>query len=120
ARIDRGPVCAFVCDRPRYRTNSPSLRSGSRRYCESSITPSELELQSVLHDAWVHAHCSDFSERARARDIARRIGKVRAINEIEYLPAENDAGLLAEFCALDDSHVHVALVRPSESIPSYI
>src|SRR5262245_1263808 len=98
--------------------NSPSWPSVSRRYCERSITPSELQLQPELHDAGIHAHRADLSERARTRDVARRIGEIGMIEEIEDLPAEDQAGLLAEPRALDESHVDVALVRPSENVSS--
>src|SRR5215467_7678997 len=85
-----------------------------------SITGSKLQFQPVLHDARIHAHCVDFSERARTRDITRGIGKIGVIKDVEELPAENYAGLLPEFCALDESHVKASLIRPSQDIPSQI
>ena len=48
------------------------------------------------------------------------IGKIGVIEDVEDLPAENHASLFPECCALDESHVEVALVRPSKNIPSSI
>jgi len=73
-----------------------------------------------LHDARVDAHRGNLSERGWARDIACGIRKVRVIEEIKKLPAEKHAGLLTEFCALDDTDVHVALIRSPENIPSQV
>src|SRR5258706_7189378 len=84
----------------------------------SSITRSKLQLQPALHDARIHAHSADLSERARTRDIARWIRKVRAIEDVENLPAKNDPDFLPESSALDESRVEVTLVRPSKDVPS--
>src|SRR5215831_18914118 len=81
---------------------------------------SELQLQPELHDASIHAHCADFSERARARDITGGIGKIWVIEKVKDLPAEKQVCLLAEFSAFDQSDVEVPLVGPSENIPSQV
>src|SRR5467141_1262188 len=85
---------------------------------KSSITQSKLQLQPVLHNAGIHAHGADLSERARTRDIARWIRKVRAIEDVENLPAKNDPDFLPESGALDESRVEVTLVRPPKDVPS--
>src|SRR5215831_16777176 len=81
---------------------------------------SKLQPQPELHDARVHAHCADFSERVRARDITRRIGKIWVIEKVKDLPAEKQVGLFAESGAFDQSDVEVPLVRPSKNIPPQV
>src|SRR5262249_44130214 len=83
-------------------------------------TPLKLQLQPELHDARIDAHCADPSERARAGDVIRRIGEVWPIEDVEDFPAEHQAGLLAESCALDKRHVDIALTGTSENIPAYV
>jgi len=84
------------------------------------MTPSKLQLQRELHDARVHTHRADLSERARARDIARGIGEVGPIEDIEDFPAKDHAGFLAQPRSLDERHVDIALTRPPEHIPSQV
>ena len=107
-----GKVNWQVAPRPGFAVGRSSL--------PRSITPSKLQLQPELHDTRIHAHCADFSERARTRDVTRRIGKIGVIEEIEELPAQNHTDSIRESRALDEGHVDVALVRPSEDIPSQV
>jgi hypothetical protein len=71
-----------------------------------------------LHDARIHAHGANLSEGARTRDITRGIRKVRMIEDVKNLPAENDRDFLPENGALDESCVEVTLIRPSKDVPS--
>src|SRR5262245_40091142 len=100
--------------------NSSSSRRVSSRYCERSITASKLHLQPELHDARIDAHRADPSERARAGVIAAGICKIGVIEDVKDLPAEIQVGLLTKSGALDESHVEVALVRPSKNVSPQI
>jgi len=49
---------------------------------------SKLELQPELHDARIHTHRADLSERARTRDITRGVGDIGPVEDVERLPAK--------------------------------
>ena len=93
----------------RRRAAPPGIRDGRRRPCRArscgrdarrppkglewlpsqSNSRSKLQFQRELHDARIHAHRVDFPERARARDIARGVGEIGPIEDVEHLPAKH-------------------------------